>query len=137
MLVNNEFRTKPPAVPRRMPLWQQQLHNVERERVKTAERAMSREQKQAEALARFTPLVKAAGADLRALVQLGRQTHGIDVRWGKTLHERCQKAVVELVRLIDQDTDDLLPPIGDSVVRGAVERLLGERARISEEMLKN
>ena len=97
MLVEHtEYRSKPRAVPR-MERWRVELHACESQRVKAAERALSREQRTQEMREQFIPLVKKAGADLRMFRDLGRQTHGIDPRWAKTLNERCQKHVAELV----------------------------------------
>lgn len=137
MLVEHtEYRSKPRAVPR-MERWRVELHACKSQRVKAAERALSREQRTQEMREQFIPLVKKAGADLRMFRDLGRQTHGIDPRWAKTLNERCQKHVAELVRILDQDTDDTLPPIGDAIVVDAVNRVLNARAQAAAEMTKD
>ena len=134
MLVsNNEFRPRPAAVPKRGPTpWQRELRQLESNRAKAVERALAAEQRKAEALAKFAALTKEAGRDLRAMKDLATAAR-IDARWAKQLADRAHRACVELVRLIDQDVDDFLPPLADAIVKQAIERMLAERARVQLE----
>jgi hypothetical protein len=129
MLIERENKLRGAQSRAALPRFVRELrqHEVGRQYHTSTERTKA-EQKIEDA-GRFTALVESSGADLRALHELGMKTHGIDPRWAKALHERATKSVAELVRLIDQDADEGLPPIGDAVVEASVSRMRIARSK--------
>jgi hypothetical protein len=112
--------------------WRRQLatYNINRDRA--GERALSGEQQRAQVSAELELLTKAAGRDLRALNAMAQQPH-IDPRVARELHQRAQKDIAAIVRILDSDVDDELT-VNDAVTWAAVQRVLAQRSRWSAEI---
>lgn len=135
MLVeNNEFRPRPRAVTKSEEPWRRELRLIERARDRGEAKALSTEQRRAEMLSRWTPLIAAAAADMEMVRELGRKTPGVSAAWSRDLGARLQSRIAQIVRMIDEDQDGILQVEGMTVpVRAAVERVLTQRARAAQE----